>query len=231
MFQVRVSLSGREHPLLLDLPSDDPTLSDLEAAIFDACDTNMYFTRATHNLRVIVAGKVLYGSSTPLSTCCVSNGTLVHCAVSDLEYLPSLNFRGAGYIQRQRSRLSSSFAPEYGEQEQGIAADEVSQIGTHEESSGIRENIPSYTILDARVESEPTFDQLREAVLLGPVTDWFWGAMIGLLLGFIMLLLSLDKSIVTSRNWRKGVKFGVICNVLFGAVILMQDGLGKSSLM
>jgi DUF2407 C-terminal domain len=229
MVQVRVSLAGREHPLLLDLP-DDPTLSDLEAAIFDTDNTTTSFTRATHKLRVIVAGKVLCGSSTLLSTCCVSNGTLVHCAVSDLEYLPSLNFRGAGNIQRQRSRPSISFTPEYGEQEQGIAAGEASQIGTHEENSGMREGIPSDTILDARGDSDPTFDQLREALLLGPVTDWFWGAMIGLLLGFIMLLLSLDKSIVTSRNWRKGVKFGVICNVLFGAVILMQDGLGKPSL-
>lgn len=57
----------------------------------------------------------------------------------------------------------------------------------------------------------------------GSIYDWLSGFVLGLLLGLIMMVLAMDRSIALSRKWKKGIGCGAIANVLFGIYLLATD--------
>ena len=59
--------------------------------------------------------------------------------------------------------------------------------------------------------------------LEGSAYDWFWGFLLGAVLGVIMLILSLDRSLSLSRRWRRGIGAGVAVHLLVGLVLLLND--------
>lgn len=58
----------------------------------------------------------------------------------------------------------------------------------------------------------------------GPWNDCLWGFLLGALLGLIMLILSMDRSIVLSRRWKRGIGLGALVNIVFSVMMLTNDG-------
>lgn len=54
----------------------------------------------------------------------------------------------------------------------------------------------------------------------GTFDDWCWGFVLGALLGLIMMILAMDKSIALSAKWKRGIGYGTGVNVLFGVFLL-----------
>lgn len=71
-------------------------------------------------------------------------------------------------------------------------------------------------------EAGPSLEDQDE--MLGGLTDFFSGAMLGCGLGLIMLLLTFDKTIVFSKRFQDGVRIGVGFNFAFGVLLLFSEG-------
>lgn len=54
----------------------------------------------------------------------------------------------------------------------------------------------------------------------GSFHDWCWGFLLGALLGLIMMILAMDRSIALSNKWKRGVSCGAGVNVIFGIFLL-----------
>lgn len=71
-------------------------------------------------------------------------------------------------------------------------------------------------------ESGPSLEDQDEMV--GDLTDFCSGCMLGCGLGLIMLLLTFDKTIVFSKKFQDGVRIGVFFNFAFGVLLLVSEG-------
>lgn len=54
----------------------------------------------------------------------------------------------------------------------------------------------------------------------GSFNDWCWGFVLGALLGLIMMILAMDRSIALSGKWKRGIGYGTAVNLLFGIFLL-----------
>lgn len=85
---------------------------------------------------------------------------------------------------------------------------------------------PSYVLrappLEFGQESGPSLEDEDEMV--GDLTDFCSGCMLGCGLGLIMLLLTFDKTIVFSKKFQDGVRLGVIFNFAFAVLLLVSEG-------
>lgn len=59
----------------------------------------------------------------------------------------------------------------------------------------------------------------------GSLHDWCWGFVLGALLGLIMMILAMDRSIALSGKWKKGIGCGTVVNIFFGIFLLANDRL------
>jgi DUF2407 C-terminal domain len=85
---------------------------------------------------------------------------------------------------------------------------------------------PSYVLRAPPVEfgqdAGPSIEDQDD--MLGRWPDLFTGAVLGCGLGLIMLLLTLDKTIVFSKKFQDGIRLGVMCNFVFGLLLLYTEG-------
>lgn len=84
---------------------------------------------------------------------------------------------------------------------------------------------PALTVGTLGVDLDELERNEREAELEleGPWNDCLWGFLLGAMLGLIMLVLSMDRSIVLSRRWKRGISLGALVNIVFGVVMLTND--------
>lgn len=218
---LRVSLAAADPPLSLSLPPTS-TISDLRAAIFEA---SPHLDPDKHRLRIIFAGKLL-PPNTALASAGIKDNAYIHCAISDIAHasdtqqqkdcpvlltqesgetrilLPAATqtvatLRAAGLSDEQIIAVRFPFLFEEGDGAEGLRID-----------------------LDELEMNEREADEQAE----GPWNDCLWGFLLGALLGLIMLILSMDRSIVLSRRWKRGIGFGALVNIVFSVLMLTNDG-------
>lgn len=250
MLNLRVSVASSETPLPISLPPSS-TPSDLRAAIFKASPETL--SPDKHRLRLISAGKLLPPSA-PLSASGVTDGAFIHCAVSDLADVASRSsapkregsaagpapilvtedatgetrillpaatqtiatLRAAGLSDEQIIAVRFPFlledAEEGGEGEGDALRIDLDELEANERLAFVGAD-------DARQEAS-LFPDPED----GPWNDFLWGFLLGALLGLIMLILSMDRSIALSRRWKRGIGLGAVVNIVFGIVMLANDG-------
>lgn len=150
---------------------------------------------ATHRLRFIVAGKNLSPNIPTLQDAGLKDGSFVHCAVSET--------RPGDYNAINRPGDQNLLLDRHDE---GMVTIDLGRRGEH----------ANFDVLEA---SGHFFDDDD-----GTFQDWCWGFLLGVLLGLIMMVLAMDRSIALSRKWKRGITYGTAVNILFGLALFMCDG-------
>lgn len=234
--KVRVGVAGREHPAVLEVPAG-ATVAELRARIFAAEDA---LCPAKHRLRLIVAGK-LVGDGL-LSDAGVADGGFVHCAVSELpkgaEAAEALDGAERGLLGRERGERTQTVAvlraagfsdeqivalrfPFLVRAAEGAPGEHVLHVDLDELEANERGEVAGLEADAANPAAAPDIEE-------GTFNDWWWGFVLGALLGLIMLILSMDRSIALSRRWRSGIGVGVGVNLVFGVFMLMSEKTGRA---
>lgn len=248
MLQLRVCLAATETSLPVAVP-DAATVADLRAAIFAAAPARLH--PAKHRLRLIAAGKLLHPAAT-LASASVHDGDFIHCAVSELDaahvtdpktdhadaasqhgprpilvtedatgetriLLPAATqtiatLRAAGLSDEQIIAVRFSFLLD----EEEEAGGEPLRLDLDELEANERLALAAQNPGGVQMEMPEAED--------GAWTDYLYGFTLGALLGLIMLILSLDRSIALSRRWKRGIAMGALLNVVFGVALLVNDG-------
>lgn len=253
MLNLRVSVASSETPLSISLPPT-ATTSDLRAAIFKASAESL--NPEKHRLRLISAGKLLPPSALLSTSgvvdgafihCAVSDladvasrssapkreagATAAPAPILVTEdatgetriLLPAATqtvatLRAAGLSDEQIIAVRFPFLLEDGD-EGGDSEGDALRIDLAELEAN--ERLAFVAAEDTRQETSP-FPDPEE----GPWNDFLWGFLLGALLGLIMLILSMDRSIALSRRWKRGIGLGAVVNIVFGIVMLANDGGG-----
>lgn len=228
--KLRVSIGGAEPPTHLTLP-DTATITDLRAAIFAA--TPALFPEK-HRLRLISAGKLLTSPTATLASSGLTNDSFVHCAVSDtlnadadtdnaseadaasvsdahLADEPVLIRNDTGETRILLPATTQSVATL---REAGLSDDQI---------IAVRFPYLSADNLDLSLDELEANENLRDAAAEGSGNDFWWGFLLGALLGLIMLILSMDRSSALSRRWKMGIGYGAVVNVIFGIAMLANE--------
>lgn len=172
---LRVVIAGTDNPPIDIILPHGASARDLEDAVFES---QSYLSRDSNRLRFIVAGKHLPPNTPTLERAGLTDGTFVHCVVSDI-----------------------------------ISNDESAHL------LGDDTYIPcEYD--DGMVTIDLVGDGSEHNIDDGSFHDWCWGFLLGALLGLIMMILAMDRSIALSNKWKRGVSYGAAVNVIFGVFLL-----------
>jgi len=214
-----VSIAGADPPLALAV-APTTTIPQLQVAISRAGT----LTPGTR-LRLIHAGKLLGGSGS-VAAAGLADGAFVHVGVSAAPGSTSPGAKDAGAAGGggggagggTDSDGSGLLAGEEGGEDRRLLADaalaaHLQRLSDAEEGLG-----------PGGGGGGTTDDEGPEVE--GAPSDFVFGVVLGFLLGLIMVLLSVDRSVVLSRRWRRGIAVGVGGNLLFGAIVLWRDGGG-----
>lgn len=239
MPNLRVSIAGAEKPLPVHLPPE-ATPQDLQAAIFASSPD---LSPSTHRLRLIHAGKLLPLSQTTLSQHGVSENSFIHCAVSDQKPITKPDAPAAAGSPSVPS--GAIVVTEDATGETRILLPANTQTVATLRAAGLSENQIIALRFPFLVESEAedgvridleeleanermTFVEVEDGAFVdaeeGAWSDYLWGFLLGSFLGFIMLILAMDRSIALSRRWKRGIGLGAVVNIVFGIVMLAVDG-------
>lgn len=181
---LRIIIAGHDHPPIpISLPPH-ASVQDLMDAVFESCNT--FISPTTHRLRFVVAGKSLSPNAPTLRHAGLTDGTFVHCAVSN------------------RTPLDEN------------------DSGYHENRYMPCEHDDGLVTIDLGPGDLTVVDDAHED---GSFHDWCWGFVLGALLGLIMMILALDRSIALSSKWKKGIGCGTLVNIFFGIFLLANDRL------
>lgn len=205
---VRVLLAGDETSIPIDLSAKHaPTISDLRDAILETEKVS-----PQQRMRLIVEGRDL-GNGTPESLIAagIMNGSVVHCGVSDSVHahcVPCPISPGAMPYNITRG-----------------SADHFNDGRVHQSEGEVPETSMSTLLgappLEFGHDAGPSIEDVHE--MAGGLSDFVSGAILGLGLGLIMLLLATDKTIAFSKRFKYGVRVGVLFNTVCGIFILATD--------
>lgn len=200
-----IVIAGKDGPpLSISLPSD-AKVQHLNDAIFDNPTTRL--SKRLHRLRFIAAGKNIGPFHSTLHTAGLTHEAFVHCVVSDV--LPYSDERRP--LASESDSLLRQCEEEEEEGDDALSHDLVTidlggDMDEHE-----REQHASAT---------SGIDMAGGIVDEGNVNDWMWGFVLGVLLGLIMMILAMDRSIALSAKWKRGIGYGTALNVVFGVFLL-----------
>lgn len=213
-----IVIAGKDTPpLCLSLPGD-ATVYHLNDAIFD--DPSTRLSKRLHRLRFIAAGKNVGPFHYTLNDAGIIDGSFVHCVVSDIvpfsETRP-LTSESDSLVGRCEFENDDDAAVH-----RGLVTIDLGEVDDHEMtagSTGTSTNGPHHhhhhhhhhgsTMLDYPSHMED-----------GTLHDWIWGFVLGVLLGLIMMILALDRSIALSAKWKRGIGYGTAVNMAFGVFLL-----------
>jgi hypothetical protein len=244
--KLRVSVASREPPLEIELGAPEPTLRDLRVAI--QSKQQVALPPAEDRLRIIAAGRVLRGSSIPLSKFGNFENTVIHCAISELYEASSIAksssldahdawsdtrvdnvgsyslTSGLRFAQNTVVHLLNGilgllqFSPYFSQRPWG----EQQTSAMPDDGFGSRETDDNPNAPpDENIESVSTgWDQDHED---GTLSDWASGYALGFFLGLIMLVLSMDTTLEPPKRWVRGVQYGVVSNFAFGIVLIVNN--------
>ena len=215
--RVRVRVAWEERTIVVEL-TDGATVAELRQSIFDHEDE---LSPLKHRLRFLFSGKLLDIPTATLSSMGMRDGEIVICAVSEVPQGDQCRpddppARASPQVQSVSALRNAGFTDE-----QILALRFPFMVRAPDDSSSeLRVDLDE---LDAneRGDVPPMLDTLDAEE--GTMHDWWWGFMLGALLGIIMLILSMDRSLALSRRWRRGISIGVAFNLLFGLLMLLND--------
>lgn len=197
-----IVIAGKDGPpLSISLPPD-AKVQHLSDAIFDNPATRL--SRRLHRLRFIAAGKNIGPFNSTLHTAGLTQGAFVHCVVSDV--VP------------------------YNDDRQSLTSESDSLVRRCEEEEGDDALSHDLVTIDLGGDmdehereqhaSASGIDMAGGIIDEGGVNDWMWGFVLGVLLGLIMMILAMDRSIALSAKWKRGIGYGTALNVVFGVFLL-----------
>ncbi|GAB0489281.1 hypothetical protein MMPV_000498 [Pyropia vietnamensis] len=230
LLHLRVSIAGADPPLALAIPPTS-TLAALQAEI-----ARLGSVPPGTRLRLIHAGKLLGGGTSSVTSAGLVDGSFLHVGVSAPPGGGGTHAGGGG-------AKDPASAP-------GSVGTVGRGAGTGNEDDGTGGLLPGVDggedrrlLADAALAAH--LQRLSDAEdglggggggggggsddeggpeTEGAPSDFVFGVVLGFLLGLIMVLLSVDRSVVLSRQWRRGIAVGVGGNLLFGVVVLWRDG-------
>lgn len=201
-----IVIAGKDGPpLSISLPSD-AKVQHLNDAIFDNAAARL--SRRLHRLRFIAAGKNIGPFNSTLHTVGLTNGAFVHCVVSDV--LPCSDER------RPVASESDSLLRQCAEEEEEEGNDGLSHDLVTIDLGGDMDELER----EQQHANGSGIDMAGEIIDEGSVNDWMWGFVLGVLLGLIMMILAMDRSIALSVKWKRGIGYGTVLNMIFGVFLL-----------
>lgn len=231
MLHLRVSIAGADPPLALTVPPTS-SLAALQAEI-----ARLGALPPGTRLRLIHAGKLLGGGAGSVTAAGLTDGSFLHVGVSAPPGGGGTPGGGGGAkdpASALGSGVSVAGAGAGGDDDDGgvlpgadggedrrLLADAA--LAAHlQRLSDAEDGLGGGGGGGGGAGGGGSDDEGPEAE--GAPSDFVFGVVLGFLLGLIMVLLSVDRSVVLSRRWRRGIAVGVGANLLFGAVVLWRDG-------
>lgn len=205
---MRVLLAGDEAAIPVHVSEKPvPTVADLYEAILSAVKI-----LPPQRLRIIVEGRLIASTeSKPLVSAGINDGCVVHCGISDPPDAGAL--LDLGSHRRAAEEGGSYFSYDSSEEERHSGREEVPET-----SMSMLLSAPP---IEFGQDAGPSIEEVQGMV--GNWSDWISGALLGLGLGLIMLLLTTDTTISFSKQFKAGIRMGVLFNFMVGVIVVATD--------
>jgi len=241
---VKVALVAEDQPLSLPLP-DDATVGALRAAVCNRRGLDPLRNR----VRLIFSGALLAKDHVTLAECGIRDGAVVHCAAVEAAPESPRSPSSPSSPPRPGDPLLGDLSPRLvpltphnlqALREGGFTQEQVASLTLDIDGTRVlfvprRSVEPSHDadddavrqtqhiVLEGMLEGELE-DAFGEPVIEdGTFSDFCWGAAVGLLLGLIALVLSLDRSVVLTRRFYTGVVAGTGLHIWLSLTMLVNQ--------